>query len=113
MSTHLGRPLRTTLFLSDGPFTSVDWWWRNSPNGTHDRFRVPLGMVLVITDVDWNYTSSEPGTTQTFRLFIAREGHHAGVLDSLLDLLGSPTGVNVFDSLVVSGPLGSGERASR
>jgi hypothetical protein len=37
-----------------------------------DIFRVPEGMVFVVTDVDWQYNSGDPGERVTLRLFIER-----------------------------------------
>jgi hypothetical protein len=54
-----------TRILPDGGFDA-------GPDGTG--FRIPQGMVLIITDVDWSYVhptkSGQGGKIQTLRLFI-------------------------------------------
>ena len=104
MSTHLGQPPENHVVLESLIFPEgwVDWE-RNFPDGTHSGYRVPVGMMLVITDVDWHYESSEPGSTQTFRLFLVATGRDP-VLESILPAHQSI----VFESPVVTGPLGSG-----
>jgi len=54
-----------------GTATGLDFS-RTLPDGTSAAgyFRVPEGMVLVVTDVDWQYNSGEPGTRAVLRLLI-------------------------------------------
>lgn len=75
-TTHLGVPAGDLILLEgfdpDGPSGPLPFTFgTNLPDGTSGGpFRVPQGMLLVITDVDWLYLNGTPDAVQTLNLHI-------------------------------------------
>ena len=96
MTTHLGQKPKDHVVLEIvGTAEGLDFQ-RNLPDGTSSGiFRVPRGMVLVVTDVDWQYNAGTPGERQTLRL-------------SIVNLADPTESRRVFESSVMLNNSGSG-----
>lgn len=99
MSTHLGQPPENHVVLMSFAPPPGDWrvsWQQMLPDGTvrGPPWRIPNGMMLVITDLDWSYQNSEfpPGTR--VRLVFLTCGFQAV----------QERGYGVFETTAVLGP---------